>query len=577
MKIHLGGNILKPTKRKRRYELQNLKYLTSNFKSITSNKYISLKPITIFCGVNSIGKSSILQSKLLISQSLSSRLIPFRDESAKYPQIFIFEGNKCHLQNYKNIIFENNIENKLKFSWVYNLINRNVQVDLQCKYIEDNKLFTGGFPVVEKFIIRTEEKGQKNCLEANIIEDDYRLYNVSLMNFEEEILADIFRNNYMLSFKRLRKELDDYPVVSYIRDNDKLINKMAKIGASKKVLRNLNNITNAAFTFSSIIPRFAKMQESEIQKHIELHELYQLLLLKKKDINEKLIKHLIKRNLHSFEDIIQTFLNTNLEPLLRYYYDLLYLGPLREEPKRFYLFSDLNLLDIGLKGENTTQVLILTQNSQIDFVKLEKINGEFRFSKKEKKSLLNSLNEWLGIMNLQKIRPLQTMDIISKLMIKYSDNQPKESSVAIPDVGFGLSQVLPVLVEVLRMESEKSIILEQPEIHLHPRMQGDLADFILCNAQLKKNFIIETHSEHFIKRLCLRIAQFKDINLSKLISIYFIVPNNDKKGADIVDVQIDEFGKIKNWPIGFFDGNEDQQIFEESLKKRDYKKRNGIN
>jgi len=569
--------VFKLSRRTGRDQIQNLKYLTSNFKSITSNKYVSLKPITIFCGVNSIGKSSILQSKLLISQSLSRRLIPIRDESVKYPQIFIFEGNKCHLQNYKNIIFENNIDNRLKFSWVYNLKNRNVQVDLQCKYIEEIKLFTRGFPIVEKFIIKTEEKDQKNCLEANIVEDNYRLYNISLMNFEDELITHLFRNSYILSSKRYRKELDDFPVVRYIRHDDKLINQVKKLGISKKILRNLNNITNVAFSFNSIIPRNVKLQESEIQKHIELDEFFNLLSLKKKDINKKFFKHLNKTNLHSFEDIIETFLISNLEPLLRYYFDLLYIGPLREEPKRFYLFSDLNLLDIGLKGENTTQVLILTQNSQVDFMKLEKINGEYRFSKKKKKSLINSLNEWLEIMNLPKIKPTQTMDLISKLMMNYSDTQPEESSVAIPDVGFGLSQVLPVLVEVLRMESGKSIILEQPEIHLHPRLQGDLADFILCNAQLKKKFIIETHSEHFIKRLCLRIAQFKDIDLSKLISIYFIVSNTNKKGADIVDVQIDEFGRVKNWPIGFFDDNEDQQIFEESLKKRDYKNRKGSN
>ena len=560
-----------------RDELQNLKYLTNNFKSITSNKYISLKPITIFCGVNSIGKSSILQSKLLISQSLSSRLIPIRNKRIKYPQIFIFEGNKCHLHNYKNIIFENSIDNKLKFSWVYNLKNRNVQVDLQCKYIEEKKILTRGFPIVEKFIIKAEEEGQKYSLEANIVEDDYRLYNISLMNFEGALTANLLRNASMFSFKSLPKEFDDSFISHYIRDDDKIIKYMKKSGVSTKILRNLNNIANVAFTFNSIIPRYVKLQESEIQKHIELDEFIKLFWSKKKRNDQEIIDHLNEISIHSFEDIIQTFLISNLQPLLRYYYDLLYIGPLREEPKRFYLFSDLNLLDIGFKGENTAQVLILTQNSQLDFVKLEKINDEFRFSKREKKSLIKSINEWLDIMNLPKIMPIQTMDLISKLMMNYSENQPKESSVAIPDVGFGLSQVLPVLVEVLRMESGKSIILEQPEIHLHPRMQGDLADFILCNAQLKKNFIIETHSEHFIKRLCLRIAQFKDIDLSKFISIYFIVSNTIKKGADIVDVQIDEFGRIKNWPIGFFDDNEDQQIYEESLKKREYKDRKGSN
>lgn len=220
--------------------------------------------------------------------------------------------------------------------------------------------------------------------------------------------------------------------------------------------------------------------------------------------------------------------------------------------------------------ENTTQVLILQKDKKVDFIKLRIKRDEIKFTDKKKMTLLQGLNEWLGIMNLQEITPKMAMQLITRILVTYSDKQPKDSTVSLPDVGFGLSQILPVLVEVLRSGNDDLNILEQPEIHLHPKLQGDLADFILCNAKLGKKFMIETHSEYFIKRLCLRIAQFKEIDLSKLISVHFIVPKDIEYGSKIVDVEIDEYGKILKWPKGFFDDNIDGHILRASLKKQDY-------
>ena len=118
-----------------------MKYSVLNFKSLNTEKMMNIKPITIFCGVNSSGKSSIIQSMLLLSQSIlyareTLRYLPRpynirryrryrelkeKESKEKKPKVLIFEGDKCHLQGFRNVIFENDISNNLTFKWSYNL------------------------------------------------------------------------------------------------------------------------------------------------------------------------------------------------------------------------------------------------------------------------------------------------------------------------------------------------------------------------------------------------------------------------------------------------------------------------
>ncbi len=86
--------------------------------------------------------------------------------------------------------------------------------------------------------------------------------------------------------------------------------------------------------------------------------------------------------------------------------------------------------------------------------------------------------------------------------------------VDLPDVGFGISQVLPVLVQCFYAPHESIILMEQPEIHLHPSAQSALADVMIDVINSKENgtdrniqLIVETHSEHFLRRLQRRIAE----------------------------------------------------------------------
>lgn len=127
--------------------------------------------------------------------------------------------------------------------------------------------------------------------------------------------------------------------------------------------------------------------------------------------------------------------------------------------------------------------------------------------------------------------------------------------VDIPDVGMGVSQVLPVIVELFYAPAGSIIIMEQPELHLHPNAQAGLADVIIDAIHAREDYeerriqlIIETHSEHFLRRLQRRMAE--DVLKNDEFSAYFV--NSDKYPATLEKLQVDIFGNIDNWPKNFF-------------------------
>jgi len=119
------------------------------------------------------------------------------------------------------------------------------------------------------------------------------------------------------------------------------------------------------------------------------------------------------------------------------------------------------------------------------------------------------------------------------------------------DVGYGVSQVLPLLVDSI-MRDEKLILLQQPEVHLHPRAQAELGTFLALQAKAKeKKFIIETHSDHIIDRICLDIRD-KTTGLSSddVIILYF-QRTSHKPWVNIWPIKIDQAGNIKDAPKGY--------------------------
>ena len=119
-------------------------------------------------------------------------------------------------------------------------------------------------------------------------------------------------------------------------------------------------------------------------------------------------------------------------------------------------------------------------------------------------------------------------------------------------VGVGVSQVLPILVTSLLAEPDTTLIFEQPELHLHPKVQTLLADFFLSMTQLGKQCLIETHSEYLINRIRFRAAAAVKSNpWVEAVKMYFV--ERDTQGSLFREVNINEYGAILDWPEGFFD------------------------
>jgi predicted ATPase len=118
------------------------------------------------------------------------------------------------------------------------------------------------------------------------------------------------------------------------------------------------------------------------------------------------------------------------------------------------------------------------------------------------------------------------------------------------NVGFGASQILPVLGLCLSASPGDLILLEQPELHLNPGMQQKLADFLLVMSKTGRQIIVETHSEYLITRLRRNAATTPEDH--RYFTIIY-VERDLETGTNYRTVSVDDQGDLSEWPKGFFD------------------------
>ncbi|MBF0622155.1 MAG: DUF3696 domain-containing protein [Magnetococcales bacterium] len=209
---------------------------------------------------------------------------------------------------------------------------------------------------------------------------------------------------------------------------------------------------------------------------------------------------------------------------------IVYLGPLRRKPERDYVWNKSKPGEIGSDGHKAIDVLL---SSAL-------IRGE------EHRQVIDGVSEWL-----------RRMDVAEKLEVRqlggsnrYEVVVHRDGVVAnLRDVGIGVSQVLPVLAVAYFAQRGSTIILEEPEIHLHPLAQSLLAEmFFYVSREREIQFLVETHSEHLFRRMQTLIAQ--DETDTNTCSMFFV--ERDKSDAVLRPLDVDEFGAVRNWPPNFF-------------------------
>ena len=217
-----------------------------------------------------------------------------------------------------------------------------------------------------------------------------------------------------------------------------------------------------------------------------------------------------------------------------------YLGPLREYPQREYTWSGSQPLDVGKRGERVIDAILAARQRERDASASTGRKGP---------SLEETIARWLkelGLIHAFSVEPLAENGGLYQVRAQVSATS---APVLITDVGFGVSQVLPVLVLCCYVPEGSTILLEQPELHLHPSVQSGLADVFIDAVQNRNvQIVLESHSEHLLTRLQRRIAEEK-LRASDAALYFCDMPDGASR---LTSLQVDAYGNIKNWPDRFF-------------------------
>jgi len=232
-----------------------------------------------------------------------------------------------------------------------------------------------------------------------------------------------------------------------------------------------------------------------------------------------------------FEEMVQT----------NFYYffqTIHYISADRIGPHDFYLKDHLSEFpNVGARGENTINLL--------DKLRDCPVNEELCLGD-DAQTLLTQTQEWL-----KEIFEGATLDIPkskSTVIEPLFNTDSSKNRYKGSNIGFGYSYILPIIVSGLIAKPGEVLIVENPEAHLHPRAQSRLVRFLAKVSQTGVQVFIETHSDHILNAL--RIAVYDMLITNEEANILYFPP---EIGQPIIQIPIQENGRIENWPPGFFD------------------------
>lgn len=540
---------------------------------------IELKPITLLFGPNSAGKSTVIQVIHYIKEILDRRNYSPRGTK--------LGGNAIDLGGFKNFVFNHQLSIPIVLELEFDLSNKDLPGAQEAENSSDE------FDIFSSFSSEVNSASLIIHIQWIDILDraEATLYSIDI-NGESFITINLDSGNPKNIHTYISNLNIDHPLVkgydTYSDNNDLFLAAFGldpeitedefriNIKGSSSVIPNLDE--GILLEDGILFPEEMDWFETEDTAN-ELYENYREII----DLYKKVVVSvglLAKEELNRFK----------------------YIGPIREIPPRNF---DPHFEDEIERWSNGLAAWDLILNKKVDFDLLNKwleklkINYHFELKKellslspKELKSIINISEEEI----IQQIRQLfEGVDLDVPLFqnslefniykeikdgfekfdktvngkieqnsnwVLYKNNLKVE--VKPHDVGIGISQVLPIIVAVLTQKNP-ILAIEQPELHIHPALQVELADLFIdaANKNPEAIYLIETHSEHFILRLLRRIRNASRSKENKLVlqpehlNIYYI--DNEEALTSIKKITVNEKGRFnEKWPKGFFEERIDE-------------------
>ncbi len=629
------------------------KWKVFNFKSIREETELPLGPLTIFAGANSSGKSTMIQSMLLIAQTLSHKVgsrsvvlngaltslgqfddlrssgsasnqisikctckplahqdAPARQRSALSRALYGYRPDQ--LQEIScEISFDADPSSPQRD--IYQIQPRLFATQLSCTARDEDNL-----DAKAEILIRHSDKmlsGVAWASDASEIDDQIRAglsYAVDLdENSLSEVREDVRSANpvgcilHHFLPERIVYEIDplqeEANAITSVLQEDGRRTLGIRRGAgketvlSKEVIAVLRDVLKGTIDFDEVfkaqdprnfligidaeamtlqswyerirsVPRDKRVKVQQVLRETEnLFDRIHTALKSASDAPEAhtLIQARPPDQIAEASSYLDNFFSSSLK----------YLGPLRDEPKPLYpLAPAADPYDVGLRGEHTASILELHKNKKIKYIPSTSFKSPQVDRKMVTRTLEAAVVDWLQYLGVaSSAKSLDKGKLGHELKVALANS---ESTYDLTHVGVGVSQVLPILVICLLADSDSTLVFEQPELHLHPKVQTLLGDFFLSMALCNKQCIVETHSEYFIDRLRFRIAS-ADKELNSLTKIYFVEKSSET--SSFREVVINEYGAISDWPEGFFDQSQKQaeEILRAAAAKRKASRGNG--